>query len=85
MKQPELGLKVAELRQQKGLTQEKLAEMCEVSSRTIQRIESGEVDPRLCCLPCALPYPLSWQVSFAPSRACLMPCERCQIGQSIMH
>ncbi len=46
MKQPDLGLKVAELRQQKNITQEKLAELCEVSTRTIQRIESGEVDPR---------------------------------------
>ncbi len=46
MKQPDLGLKVAELRQQKKITQEKLAELCEVSTRTIQRIESGEVDPR---------------------------------------
>jgi uncharacterized Tic20 family protein len=46
MKQPDLGLKVAELRQQKNITQEKLAEQCEVSTRTIQRIESGEVDPR---------------------------------------
>ena len=46
MKQPELGYKVIELRQQKGWTQEKLAEFCEVSTRTIQRIESGEVDPR---------------------------------------
>jgi uncharacterized Tic20 family protein len=47
MKQPELGLKVAELRQQQGMTQEQLAEACEVSTRTIQRIESGEVDPRV--------------------------------------
>jgi uncharacterized Tic20 family protein len=46
MKQPDLGLKVAELRQQKNFTQEQLAESCEVSTRTIQRIESGEVDPR---------------------------------------
>jgi transcriptional regulator with XRE-family HTH domain len=46
MKQPDIGTKVAELRLQKCLTQEKLAEMCEVSTRTIQRIESGEVDPR---------------------------------------
>ncbi len=46
MNQPDLGLKVSELRQQKGLTQERLAELCEVSPRTIQRIESGEVDPR---------------------------------------
>ena len=46
MNQPDLGLKITDLRQQKGLTQEKLAEYCEVSTRTIQRIESGEVEPR---------------------------------------
>lgn len=33
-------------RQGKGFTQEPLAEAGEVSQRTIQRIESGEVDPR---------------------------------------
>lgn len=47
MKQPELGLKVTELRQHKGITQEKLAELCEISTRTVQRIENGEVDPRM--------------------------------------
>jgi transcriptional regulator with XRE-family HTH domain len=52
MNQPDLGLKVTELRQQKGLTQEQLAERCEVSPRTIQRIESGEVDPRAYTLHC---------------------------------
>lgn len=52
MNQPNLGLKVADLRQQKGLTQERLAELCEVSPRTIQRIESGEVDPRAYTLHC---------------------------------
>ena len=52
MNQPQLGLKVSELRQQKGLTQEQLAERCEVSARTIQRIESGEVDPRAYTLYC---------------------------------
>jgi uncharacterized Tic20 family protein/DNA-binding XRE family transcriptional regulator len=41
-----------ELRQLKGLTQEQLAEKCEVSTRTIQRIESGEVDPRAFTLQC---------------------------------
>ncbi len=46
MNQPDLGLKITELRQQKGLTQEKLAEYCDVSTRTIQRIESGEAEPR---------------------------------------
>lgn len=52
MNQPDLGLKVTELRQMKGLTQEQLAEKCEVSARTIQRIESGEVDPRAYTLQC---------------------------------
>jgi uncharacterized Tic20 family protein/DNA-binding Xre family transcriptional regulator len=52
MNQPELGLKVAELRSQKKLTQEQLAEKCEVSPRTIQRIEGGEVDPRAYTLHC---------------------------------
>ena len=52
MRQPDLGLKVNELRQQKGWTQEQLAEKCEVSPRTIQRIESGEVDPRAYTLQC---------------------------------
>ncbi len=46
MKQPEIGKVVTQLRLQKGMTQEKLAESCDVSTRTIQRIESGEVDPR---------------------------------------
>ncbi len=46
MKQPELGKKLAEIRRQKGLTQEELVDLCNVSVRTIQRIETGEVTPR---------------------------------------
>ncbi len=42
----ELGIRIQELRKQKGLTQEDLAEKTGLSVRTIQRIESGEVDPR---------------------------------------
>jgi uncharacterized Tic20 family protein len=34
------------------LTQEQLAERCEVSARTIQRIESGDVDPRAYTMHC---------------------------------
>ena len=52
MNQPDLGLRVSALRQQRGFTQEQLAEKCEVSPRTIQRIESGEVDPRSYTLQC---------------------------------
>jgi DNA-binding XRE family transcriptional regulator len=46
MKQPDLGKKITELRLAKGLTQGELAEKCNVSLRTIQRIESAEVTPR---------------------------------------
>lgn len=42
----QLGLKIQELRKEKGMTQEDLAEKTGLSTRTIQRIESGEVDPR---------------------------------------
>lgn len=46
MKQPELGRKIADLRKAKGLTQEELVDRCNLSVRTLQRIESGEVIPR---------------------------------------
>ena len=42
----ETGRLIKELRTKKGMTQEELAEKTEVSTRTIQRIENGEVDPR---------------------------------------
>lgn len=40
------GQLIRELRLEKGLTQEELAEKTELSTRTIQRIEKGAVDPR---------------------------------------
>jgi len=46
MKQPDLGRKISELRKAKGLTQEELVERCNISVRTLQRIELGEVTPR---------------------------------------
>jgi transcriptional regulator with XRE-family HTH domain len=42
----ETGKLIKELRIKKGMTQEELADRTEVSARTIQRIENGEVDPR---------------------------------------
>ncbi|MEL7006743.1 MAG: helix-turn-helix domain-containing protein, partial [Bacteroidota bacterium] len=42
----DLRLRLIELRKSKGLTQEELAERCNISVRTIQRIESGAVQPR---------------------------------------
>lgn len=47
MQQPELGRRLTALRKQKNFTQEELAEKSNVSVRTIQRIEAGEVLPRL--------------------------------------
>jgi transcriptional regulator with XRE-family HTH domain len=47
MQQPELGKRLTALRKEKNLTQEELVEKSHVSVRTIQRIESGEVMPRL--------------------------------------
>src|SRR5688572_6486937 len=40
------GELIKQLRQKKGITQEELAAKTDISVRTIQRIESGEVDPR---------------------------------------
>lgn len=42
----ETGKQIKELRIKKGMTQEDLADKTELSARTIQRIENGEVDPR---------------------------------------
>jgi len=42
----EAGKLIKEQRVKKGLTQEELAKKSEVSTRTIQRIENGEVEPR---------------------------------------
>ena len=42
----ETGKLIKELRVKKGMTQEELAELTELTARTIQRIENGEVDPR---------------------------------------
>jgi transcriptional regulator with XRE-family HTH domain len=47
MQQPELGQQLTALRKEKNLTQEELVEKSHVSVRTIQRIEAGEVLPRI--------------------------------------
>jgi transcriptional regulator with XRE-family HTH domain len=46
MKHPELGTRIAKQRKQKGMTQEELANTCKITTRSIQRIEAGEVFPR---------------------------------------
>ncbi len=46
MQQPQLGRKIAKLRKAKGLTQEEVVQKCNLSVRTLQRIEAGEVTPR---------------------------------------
>jgi len=47
MNQPALGKKISELRKAKGYTQEELVNKCKLNIRTLQRIESGEVEPRI--------------------------------------
>ena len=47
MKQPELGRKLASFRNERGLTQEQLSEKSNINIRTVQRIEAGEVIPRV--------------------------------------
>lgn len=46
MAENHIAQKIAELRNQKGLTQEELAAKCNINVRSIQRIEKGEVLPR---------------------------------------
>ena len=45
MKQPYLGKLIATTRSNKNLSQESLAEACDISARTVQRIENGSVVP----------------------------------------
>jgi transcriptional regulator with XRE-family HTH domain len=47
MQQPELGRRLTALRKEKNLTQQELVEKSHISVRTIQRIEVGEVLPRM--------------------------------------
>ncbi len=47
MQQPELGRRLSDLRKAKNCTQAELVEKSNVSVRTIQRIEAGEVLPRM--------------------------------------
>jgi transcriptional regulator with XRE-family HTH domain len=50
MKQPELGIKINEIRNHSSITQKELSESCNIDIRTIQRIESGDVTPRISTL-----------------------------------
>ncbi|HMJ48800.1 MAG TPA: helix-turn-helix transcriptional regulator [Ferruginibacter sp.] len=46
MNQIELGKRIREARQNVGISQEKLSDITGLNPRTIQRIETGETDPR---------------------------------------
>jgi transcriptional regulator with XRE-family HTH domain len=46
MRQRDFGKRLVEIRRSKGLTQEELSDKCNVTVRTIRRIESGSVVPR---------------------------------------
>jgi transcriptional regulator with XRE-family HTH domain len=44
------GLRLAELREERGLTQEQLAELIDMSARQLQRAEAGEANVNLLTL-----------------------------------
>ncbi len=46
MKDNGFGQRLRALRRQKRLTQSEVAEICQLSTRTVQRIENGKVEPR---------------------------------------
>ncbi|MES2454223.1 MAG: helix-turn-helix domain-containing protein [Bacteroidota bacterium] len=46
MKNTDLAKKIKELRTRKGFSQDELAETAQINLRTVQRIESGETEPR---------------------------------------
>jgi transcriptional regulator with XRE-family HTH domain len=46
MKNIDLAKKIKELRVRKGFSQDELAETAQINLRTVQRIESGETEPR---------------------------------------
>lgn len=50
MNQHEIGKKVEELRNAKGLTQAELAIRCGIKERIVQKIESGAISPRILVL-----------------------------------
>lgn len=41
-----IGAKILEIRNRKGLTQEKLSDLSKINLRTLQRIEKGTTEPR---------------------------------------
>lgn len=63
-----LGLRVKEEREHRGLTQEQLAEIAGIDSRTLQRIESGAVDTGLVGL-----FALAGALHVAPERLLAKP------------
>lgn len=68
MNQPELGLKIAELRKSKGITQEELALNCNINVRTVQRIETGIVIPRSFTLKVIFSY-LDYKIEEKPANS----------------
>ncbi|MGN0727188.1 MAG: helix-turn-helix domain-containing protein, partial [Anaerovoracaceae bacterium] len=46
----DFGIKIAELRKKKGLTQTQLAEMLNISNKTVSRWETGEGYPEITLL-----------------------------------
>jgi transcriptional regulator with XRE-family HTH domain len=76
MQQPELGRRLTALRKEKNLTQEELVEKSHVSVRTIQRIESGEVLPRMITIKILLEALGESYESFSPNQTQVMETQK---------
>ncbi len=66
----DLGARIAEVRRQKGYSQECLAELCQMNVRSIQRIEAGQVRARgftLQTLSKALDYDFCAEIEIRPN------------------
>lgn len=61
--------RIAQARKQKGLTQEELSELCNITVRTVQRIENGDSRPRAFTLKAiATALDINWETLMAPDR-----------------
>ena len=76
MQQPELGKRLTALRKEKNLTQAELVEKSHVSVRTIQRIEAGEVLPRMSTIKILLEALGETYESFSPKPPQIMETQK---------
>lgn len=80
MQQPDLGRRLTTLRKDRNLTQEELVEKSHVSVRTIQRIEAGEVLPRMSTVKILLEALGESYESFSATQAQVMDTQKSSLA-----